>query len=67
MHPCHNKPRPSASNTYWAQDGWFYHDAGMTRKPKMIRISTDFDYRCKREDRATDPLCAGCVHIGSGE
>jgi hypothetical protein len=61
---CKNQPRPSKDASYLAQDGWFIDESGMTRKPKMVRIKSNFDFSvCQYEqslDAYLDPQCDGC-------
>jgi hypothetical protein len=57
---CKNRQRPTAETSYWAQDGWFYDESGMTRKPRMVKVSTAFDFACQHDKSADDPVCAGC-------
>jgi hypothetical protein len=64
MYSCKNKPRPSKETSYLAQDGWFEDPDGMTRKPKMVRIKSNFDFSvCKHVESLEaylDPQCDGC-------
>jgi hypothetical protein len=57
---CKNGPRPSNNSSYLAQDGWFIDESGMTRKPKMVRVKTEFDYACQHDRSISDPQCDGC-------
>ena len=61
MYSCKNQPRPSQEASHLAQDGWFYDESGMTRKPKMVRIKSNFDFSvCKPGQTESDPQCDGC-------
>lgn len=58
---CHNKPRPTKDASHLVQDGWFVDESGMTRKPRMKRISTAFNFDCQHDQSAVDRGCDGCM------
>lgn len=59
---CHNQPRPTSAHSYPAQDGWFYDESGMTRKPQIVQIHHVMTTDCQYSQTTVDAGCAGCQH-----
>ena len=58
---CKNQPRPSKDASNLVQDGWLMDESGMTRKPHMVRIKSNFDASiCVPGQTESDPQCDGC-------
>lgn len=66
-HGCHNKPGPTRSTTYLAQDGYepavSQGNGNYTRTPRYVLVPHVMTTECQyTRGTPDDPRCKGCTH-----